>query len=53
MAVASLSRSFFPLRARALREDVEGEAVRFGGIQKNKSSICFVDGGEEAVAADE
>ena len=43
---------FFPLRARARREDVEGEAFRFGGIQKNRSSICFV-GGEEAVAADE
>ena len=51
--MASLSLAFFPLRARARREDVEGEAVRFGGIQKTKSSIYFVDGGEEAVAADE
>jgi hypothetical protein len=32
---------------------VEGEAVRFGGIQRNKSSTYFVDEGEEAVAADE
>jgi hypothetical protein len=32
---------------------LEGEAVCFGGIQKNESSIYFVDGGEEAVAADE
>jgi hypothetical protein len=32
---------------------VEGEAVRFGGIQKNKSSIYVIDGGEEAVVADE
>ncbi len=53
MTVASLSQSFFPLRARARREDVEGEAVRLGGIQRNKSSTCFVDEGEEAVAADE
>jgi hypothetical protein len=51
--MASLSRAFFPLRAWAHREDLEGEAVCFGGIQKNKSSIYFVDGGEEAVAADE
>ena len=51
--MASLSRAFVALRARARQEDVEGEAVRFGGIQKNKSSIYVVDGGEEAVVADE
>ncbi len=51
--MASLSRSFFPLRARACQEAVEEEAFRFGGIQKNKSSIYFVDGEGEAVAADE
>jgi hypothetical protein len=32
---------------------LEGEAVCFGGIQKNESSTYFVDEGEEAVAADE
>ena len=51
--MASLSRACFPRHARARREDVEEETVRFGGIQKNKSSICCADGGEEAVAADE
>ena len=44
---------FFSLRAQARQEDVEGRAFRFGSIKKNRSSICFVDGGEEAFAADE
>jgi hypothetical protein len=37
----------FFLRAWARRGDVEGRAFRFGGTQKNWSSICFVNGGGE------